>query len=400
MTNEALSTDVVIVGAGPAGSATAGLLARRGRRVLLLDRARFPRDKTCGDGLTPRAVAVLDRLGLLPELLAAGYQRIHGARLVAPTGRTFSMHFADYNLGLPGYGLVVPRFELDERLRQWAVAQGAQFRAGIQVSRPMYERGRVVGVESEAVNVRAPLTVVATGASIGLHRALGILKQMPPGVNAIRGYFTGVVDLGGEFEFYFDRELLPGYAWVFPLSDGRANVGLGVLARNGADETPNVRRLLADFMARQPRLRNAQAVGPAKGYPLRIDFPRYRPIGAGFLLAGEALGLVNPVTGEGIDLALESAELAAAAADNALRQGNVGEPGLRPYARALGIRFGSFFRGIHLLLRLAMGSHAIDVLIRQADRKPHLARIIAGINLGMVSPWVAFSPRTWWDILM
>src|SRR5665811_705679 len=226
------SADVVIVGAGPAGSTAAALLARDGWDVLMVDRAEFPRDKTCGDGLTPRAVAVLDRLGVLPALTSNGYQRINGALTVAPNGAVFHVRFGDLGLGLPDYGLVVPRFELDDRLRRHAMALGARFVAGLHVTGPLRQGDRVTGVEGQAggqaVRVEAPLTIVATGASIGLLRPFGVLSQMPPTVNAIRGYFTGVPDLSDEFEFYFDRELAAGYGWIFPLADGRANVGLAL----------------------------------------------------------------------------------------------------------------------------------------------------------------------------
>jgi len=401
--NRTDSADIVIVGAGPAGSVTAAMLAKRGWDVLLLDRAVFPRDKTCGDGLTPRAVAVLERLGLLAAFPTHKYQIIHSARLVAPDGTDWQMRFGDYDLELPHFGLVVPRYELDDRLRQQAIAQGARFQAGVRVTRLLDEAGRVVGVQSREsgglVTVRATLTVLATGANIGLLRSAGLLERMPPGMNAIRGYFTGVPDLTDAFEFYFDQKLNPGYAWIFPLADGRANVGLGVPARRGAGGAPNLRQLLAEFMARQPKLQAAQPVGPIRSYPLRTDFPRYRAIGDGFLIVGEALGLVNPVTGEGIDLAMESAELAAEAADKALRQGDVSVGGLVSYERALRSNYASFFRGVRLLLRLATGRRALNLLIRKAGYKPYLAHIMAGINLGTVSPWLAFFPRTWWNIL-
>ncbi len=414
MAVEIETADVVIVGAGPAGSTLAGLLAGRGHEVLLLDRAAFPRDKTCGDGLTPRAIPVLGRLGALDELRAARYREIRGACLVAPNGASWHMRFADYDLGLPAFGLTVPRLELDECLRQHALGCGARFRGGVRVAGPLTGgpsvaygtragRGHVVGVEAQAdgvsLAIRGRLTVLATGASIGLLRTFGLLEAMPPGVTAIRGYFEGVGELSDEFEFFFDRELSPGYAWVFPLSDGRANIGLGLFNRRDGGADLNLRRLLSEFLARHPRLRDARPVGPLKGYPIRIDFPRGPAIGNGFLLVGEALGLVNPVTGEGIDLAMESAELAAESIDAALARGDTTARGLRPYERALHARYASFFRGVHLLLRLATSPRAIDRLIRQAQRRPRLARTIAGINLGVASPWQAFAPWIWLEIL-
>ncbi|MGC8780039.1 MAG: hypothetical protein ACP5UQ_04150, partial [Anaerolineae bacterium] len=129
------------------------------------------------------------------------------------------------------------------------------------------------------------------------------------------------------------------------------------------------------------------------------DFPRCRTVGDGFLVIGEAAGLVNPVTGEGIDLAMESAELAAEAISTALAAGDVTAVGLRCYERDLRAHYGAFFRGVRVLLRLATGPRALNILIRKAPRRPALARAIAGINLGVASPWLAFSPQTWRDLL-
>jgi menaquinone-9 beta-reductase len=161
----------------------------------------------------------------------------------------------------------------------------------------------------------------------------------------------------------------------------------------------NLRRLLVEFIARRPRLRDARPVGPLRGFPLRTDFPTYRAGGDGFLLVGESLGLVNPVTGEGIDLALESAELAAPVIAAAVAAGDITWRSLAPYGRALNAEYASLFRGVKVLVRLANNPRAICVLAGKAKKKPRLARLIAAINLGVASPWQAFSPLTWWDIL-
>ena len=138
--------DVIIVGAGPAGSTAAAILAGRGRDVILVDRAAFPRDKTCGDGLTPRAIAMLDRLGVRARLENAGYQRITGARTVAPNGVESHICFADYDLGLPDFGLVVPRYELDDHLRRHTLDHGARFWSGLHVAGPSYDGRQIDGV--------------------------------------------------------------------------------------------------------------------------------------------------------------------------------------------------------------------------------------------------------------
>ncbi|HEX9118716.1 MAG TPA: geranylgeranyl reductase family protein [Anaerolineae bacterium] len=397
--------DVIVVGAGPGGSTAAALLARAGWDVLLLDRADFPRDKTCGDGLTPRAVAVLEHLGLLGELQAQGYQAIEGARVISPRAEILDVPFAQYGpaLGLPPLGLVIPRYELDDRLRAHALACGARFQSGVHVTQPVSADGQVVGVAGtqggKAFTARARLTILATGANIGLLKAFGVLSTMPPGVNAVRGYYRGVADLGKEFEFYFENEIVPGYAWVFPLSDGRANVGVGYFARSGDGKTPDVKRMLTDFLARHARFSDATPEGPVKGFPLRTDFPSHAASGPGFLILGESLGLVNPATGEGIDFAMESAELAAEAAAAALAGKDTTRRSLLRYDRLLERRYGSLFRGLQVVKHLAMGPRGISILVHKAQTRPHLARVIAGVTLGTISPWAAFAPRVWWDIL-
>ena len=339
----------------------------------------------------------------LPLVLQAnGYRAIHGARLIAADGDTWHMRFADYDLRLPDFGLVVPRLELDELLRQHAVEQGARFLATADITRPLHGPA-VIGVcgrrPDGPLTVQARLTVLATGAAIGLLRSFGILRTMPIGINAVRGYFAGVADLADTFDFYFEHDLAPGYAWIFPVSADRANVGLGMLRGARSGPPPDLRARLADFMQRQPRLRHATPLGPLKSYPIRIDFPACPVVGDGFLVVGEAAGLVNPVTGEGIDLALESAEIAADAIHVALALGDTTAHGLRSYARTLHRRYAGFFRGVRVLLRLATGPTALGILIRRAQRRPWLAHTIAGINLGVASPWLAFSPRTWWELL-
>jgi len=405
LNSESRHVDVIIAGAGPGGTTAAALLAQIGWNVLLVDRAHFPRDKTCGDGLTPRAIAVVERLGLLDDLLAVGHEPLHGARVVAPTGEILDVRFDCYApaLGLPGIALVVPRYELDQILLEHAVDCGARFCPGVHVTRPIIEAGQVVGVEGTAAgerfSARAPLTIVATGANIGLLRAFGVLQQMPPGVNAVRAYYTGVADLTDEFEFYFEYDIAPGYAWVFPVAGGRANIGIGYFARTPEGKPPDVKKLLTGFLARHERFRAAQQEGPVKGFPLRTDFPSHTPIGPGFLILGESLGLVNPATGEGIDFAMESAEFAAQTADLALGRHDTTRYGLRPYARLLDRHYSSLFRGLQVVKHLAMGPRAISILVHKARGKPHLAQMIAGVTLATVSPWSAFSPHVWWDIL-
>ncbi len=396
-----LKADALVVGAGPAGSAAAARLAAAGWDVLLVDRAEFPRDKTCGDGLTPRAVRTLQTLGAF-DPVAARAHRLTAARIVSPGGYQLRIDFADHLDGWPHFALVLPRYELDDRLRQHAIANGARFLGGCKVIAPLPARsGALAQRNGEPITIEARLVILATGASLPLLCSFGFLHQLPATVSAARAYWEGVEGPDDAMEFFFDRRFARGYLWLFPLGEGRANIGLGLFPYNGQPRPPAARLLsdaLTNYAPLATRLRRARRIGPVKGYPLRTDFPHHPLVADGVLLAGEACGLVNPVTGEGIDLALESGMLAAAAADAALRSGDMAAA-LSSYARELRSRFAAFFREMRWLVRWAMGPRALDILVRQGARHPALARTITLVNLGLLPPRAALSLRTWRDIL-
>jgi len=399
--------EVIVVGAGPAGSIAARELALRGHDVLLVEKARFPRPKTCGDGLTPRAVAALRQLGLEERVQAAGAHRIEQAVLIGPRGHAMTMPFHGLPGQLPTYGYVLPRILLDDLLRRAAQAAGAILWQDSKVVAPLQDRrGRIRGVElvqnGHRRQVVARLTILATGAAFPLLKAFGFLTRLPPVVRAVRGYWDHVDDLSPQMEFYFTvLNRTTGYAWLFPTATGQANIGLGVFPRTtGSHTSLNVRTMLERFIATEPslqrRLDDAMPKGKPAGYPLRTDFPAMRSWQPGCIVVGEAAGLVNPVTGEGIDLAIESGLLAAQTVHPFLRHDRLLDAGLFAYDFRLRRRYGLFFRGLHLLLRRAMGPRALARLIRQGNRHPALAKRIAGINLGTTSPYTAFLPSTWY----
>ncbi len=396
--------DIVIVGAGPAGSALALLAARAGADVLLLDKAMFPREKTCGDGLTPRAVAALERIGLLEGVESVASHRVTGAYLRSPSGHVWRMNFDEGWFDLPDFGLIVPRYTLDAFLAEQAVSAGASFWPGTEAVDLLRDGRRVVGVavrrDGRIAEIRASLTAIATGASIALLRRLGILPKMPPVILAARGYYSGVSGLEDVLEFHFEREMLPGYAWIFPMGDGRANVGVGLFSK-GRPARPM--RALEEFVRSEHvagRFRDARLEGRIKSYPLRTDYPLYDAHGDGYILLGESLGLVNPVSGEGVDLALESAEIAAPVVLAALERGETTRRSLREYDRRLRHRFESYFRGMRILRDRAMVPTALDSLIRRSARDRELAKTVTGINLGVISPWVvAEKPNLIWRVL-
>lgn len=380
--------DVVIVGAGPGGSTVGYYLAKQGLDVLLLDKADFPRDKTCGDGLTPRALTILEDMGLLSELLPLG-SRLNRVEIASATGQTVEAPFPGKN-GRPGYTLIVPRLTLDDTLRSHAIAHGAQFQSQV----------RVTGVEANTKGVKitgkcsggsfsatARVAVVATGASIPLLQQMGLLKKMPTVALAARAYFEEVKGLSDCMQLSFAGVPLPGYGWVFPLRHGAANIGAGIFPWGlaGRGMSRNTRQAFDRFI-QNPQLKEmlagARRVGPVKSYPLRMDFLTAPTYAERTLLVGEATGLVNPLTGEGIDYALESGKVAAEHLLRLLATDDLSLQRLAEYDPLLRRRFQRLFRVCSLTRDLFVNPLLINLMVRLAARRPDLKMTLIRIAFG------------------
>jgi len=387
--------DVLIVGAGPAGSALAYFLARQGIDVLLLDKAEFPRDKTCGDGLTPRALRMLRVIGLLDKVIISGF-RINGAVIYAPNGEQISSSVPACG-DLPQFLVVLPRYQLDNLIREHAVAAGAEFRPQVNVTNvlraPMSDS--IVGVRAYGPNglveLRARYTVLATGASVGLLDRAHLLQASPRFARATRVYYEGMQQLSDHLEFHFDSVPLPGYGWIFPVSPTAANVGVCCFAE--AVRIPS-RRAFDDFTASPrvaQRLKMAERHGPVKGYPMRIDFPTAQLDFPGLLLLGEAAGLVNPLTGEGIDYALESAEVGAESLVHAFRTGESLKQTGHSFSQALRDRFLRTFIIFSRLRDIYVRPWLLNRMVAAAARHEAAQRTFIQVCLGSADPAQALS---------
>jgi geranylgeranyl reductase family protein len=393
--------DVAVVGAGPGGSAAAYYLAKRGLGVLLLDKAEFPRDKTCGDGLTPRAVGVLEDMGLLSNLTRAG-REINGVEIYAPDGFAIGAALPRRRGGAAPI-LVVPRLVLDNIVREHAVRGGARFQSGVLVT-GIEQAGAGVVVRGQkcghALEIRARMAVVATGAAVPLLVRLGLLRRAPRMMLAARAYFEGMRGLGDRIQIRFNHVPLPGYGWVFPLSPAGANIGAGFYppVRSRKRLPPNPQKVFDGFVGGgtlRALLEGGRRVGPVKGYPLRVDFPGAPASGDGVLLVGEAAGLVNPLTGEGIDYALESAQIAAEYAGRALlSDGNRGDGEHAEYERLLRARFERLFAFCRRLRDATAHALLLNRLARIASHRDDLKMLLVDIVLGTREIPAHLSART------
>lgn len=317
----ASSHDVLIIGAGPAGSACARLLAQAGRDVWLVDAQAFPRDKTCGDGLVPDTHAALRRLGVHERVMLAARTAL-SARCVAPSGGA---------IDVPGELAVLPRRDLDAILCEAAVESGAHMVAPARFIAPLHDAtGRVIGAQlghgGQTREVRCNWLVLATGATPAAVIAAGLCERRTPSAMALRTYIRhpALAAEAPHLRFVWHRRLRGGYGWVFPAPDGVFNIGVGVLDSHSAfaesgsgkrHKVRNLRELFDDFVAVDAvagrLVRDGERLGELKGAPLRCDLDGARWSAAGVLVTGEAAGATYAFTGEGIGKALETGIAAA-----------------------------------------------------------------------------------------
>jgi geranylgeranyl reductase family protein len=405
--------DVIIVGAGPGGSAAAYHLARHGLSVLLLEKTEFPREKVCGDGLTPRAVKQLINMGVpgTAEGVAGvanadGWVRNKGLRVLGG-GIRLELDWPDL-ASFPDYGLTRTRLDFDELLARRAVDAGAKLLTSHNVIGPALDAaGRVVGVKAqvgpgkEPAEFRAPLVIAADGVSGRFPLSLGMTKRedRPIGV-AVRRYYRcpakhddDYLESWLELHSREDRDkLLPGYGWIFGMGDGRVNVGLGVLNSSAAFGKTNYRNMLTDWLSTTPDEwglnDEANADGATQGAALPMGFNRVPHYTRGVMLVGDSGGMVNPFNGEGIAYAMESGELAAEIAIQALARpaGPERERALRQYPLELKARYGGYYRLGGWFVKLIGNPRVMKVATQHGMPHPTLMRFVLKLLANLTDP--------------
>lgn len=385
--------DVVVVGAGPGGSTAAYHLAQAGRRVLVVDKARFPRDKVCGDGLTPRAVAALHRMEI--DTTGPTWARAHGLRIVGG-GITLELPWPALNTW-PGYAVVQTRHDFDSLLLDRARKAGATVWEETEVTGALTdERGVITGVTVQAngdtASVEAHSVIAADGVANRFGLALGArrIEERPMGV-AVRTYYRSPRSLDDFMESYLELwagdDLLPGYGWIFPVPDGTVNVGLGLLNTSKHFRSVDYKKLLRDWVAGLPQeweLTPQNMIGKIRGGSLPMGFNRTPLAKPGLMLIGDAAGAVNPFNGEGIAYAMETAEIAAMVADDALRSGD--PRALRAYPDELRDRYEGYFILGRTFVRLIGNATVMGLLTKYGMRREWLMRFAFKVLANLTEP--------------
>ncbi|MGZ4240619.1 MAG: geranylgeranyl reductase family protein [Actinomycetota bacterium] len=384
--------DVAIVGGGPAGSTAAYHLASRGRRVVVIDKARFPRDKVCGDGLTPRAVKCLRAMGV--SIDDPSWARADGLRIIGG-GVTLELPWPELD-AWPQEALVRTRLDFDSLLLEHARKAGAEVWEETEVTSSLVDdRGVVTGVayaNGDRGEVRAPIVIASDGVAnrfgipLGVHR----IPSRPMGV-AVRTYFHSPrwtdTYLESYLELWRGSDLLPGYGWIFPLPDGTVNVGLGLLNTSKHFQAVDYKKLLWDWVAGLPAewgLTRENQVGKIRGGSLPMGFNRAPLARPGLMLVGDAAGAVNPFNGEGIAYAMETAAIAADVADEALRAGD--PRALRIYPERLRDAYEGYFILGRTFVKLIGHAPIMSALTRHGLKREWLMRFAFKILANLTEP--------------
>ena len=372
-------------------------MARSGVKTLLLEKTEFPREKVCGDGLTPRAVKEL--LDLNIDLTTHGWIKNKGLRIIG-AGHRLELAWPELSV-FPDYGLVRTRADLDEILAKRAADLGADLHQSTAVTGPVMEEDRIVGVTTknaagEERTYRAPIVVAADGNSSRLSLSMGLTKRddRPLGV-AVRTYFRSPRHEDDWLESWlelWDRDrLLPGYGWIFGVGDGTSNVGLGILNSSPAFSNVDYRALLMRWVASMPKEWGyvpEEMVGPIRGAALPMGFNRTPHLHKGMLLVGDAGGMVNPFNGEGIAYAMESGRIAAETIVASLAEGSdrARDVRLSTYPTRLKSEWGGYYTLGRVFVKLIGNDRVMKVATEKGLAHPTLMKFTLKLLANLSEP--------------
>lgn len=392
--------DLIVVGGGPAGAAATLFARRRGLRTLLLDREGFPRDKVCGDALSGKAISILHELDLLDGVRELPGATIHEVVFGSPghVDAHIDLRRHDHRDLLTGKlmpmeGFVIRRKVVDAFLFEAARAASDRCIERFAVSDLLVENGAVCGVsgrctgegdEGQETEFRARLVLGCDGFNSIVARKTGVYRHDSRHlVVALRRYYENVGGLTDQIELHFVDEVLPGYFWIFPLADGQANIGIGMLHRSLKKRHVNLRKALVSVISRPPfadRFAEARPLEDPVGWNLPVGSTRRKCCGDGFMLLGDAAGLIDPFTGEGIGNALYSARFAAEVAAEAVEAGDFSARFLQHrYERRLWDTLGDELKISTRMQSLGRWRSLLDLAIRRAAGNPEVSDLICGM---------------------
>ena len=400
--------DAVIVGAGPSGCTAALYAHKYGLKTLLLDKAVFPRDKVCGDALSGKSVRILKELGLLEEVGDLDGSVINRLTFGSPKNKIFDVYLkGKENNDQITKGFVIPRKIFDNFLFKKADAV-TDTRQGFTVQDLIFENDFVADIKGKTNDgfeqeIRAPLVLGCDGPTSIVSRKLGVYEmEMEHTSVALRCYFEGVDGLTDQIELHYVKELNPGYFWLFPAGEGKANIGLGLSKNDAKKEKRTLRQIMDDLIQTEyfkQRFSHAKKLETPVGWNLPLGSIHRKNYGNGFLLLGDAAGLVDPFTGEGIGNAMVSGKYAIQVAKKCRETGDYTESELAEYDKLLWGEIGSELRTSTKLQSLARYRFLLNFVIGRGARNEDVRGIISSMLANEIPRDELSSPMFYFKIL-
>jgi len=400
--------DVIIVGAGPAGTAAALYAHRLGLNCILLDKAVFPRDKICGDALSGKSVRIMRELGILDELNNLDGSEINRITFGSPKNIQFDVNLkGTQNNDQITKGFVIPREIFDNYLFEKADAVTETLQ-GFSVKDLIIENDCVMGIIGKTKNgieeeIRAPIVMGCDGSNSIVARKLGLYEmEMDHTSVAVRCYYEGVKGLTDQIELHYVKEVNPGYFWLFPAGDGRANIGIGLSKSDMKKENRTLRQIMDEVTQTEyfkERFANAKQLERPVGWNLPLGSIHRKNHGNGFMLLGDAAGLVDPFTGEGIGNAMVSGQYAMEVAAKSKLSGDFSEKAFAEYDELLWREIGKELRTSTKLQSLARSKFLLNFVINRASRNEEVQNIISGMLANEIPKDELSSPLFYFKIL-
>jgi geranylgeranyl reductase family protein len=400
--------DVIVVGGGPAGTTAALFAKRAGLNVLLVDKKHFPRDKICGDAISGKSIHYLTELGLFEEVVNAPNAEVHNIVFSSPNEKSIKINFtngADLGKGLSGF--ICRRLVFDNILFQ-AAKKEMDVIEGLNVKDITRENGQVLGISGqngngEKMKFTAKITVGADGFNSIVSRKMNLYDRDPRHwLVATRAYYKGVTDLNDSIELHYVKETLPGYFWIFPADNGLANVGIGMVYKSLKKKGISIRQAHINATESEffrKRFENAVLEGDIRGWNLPTGSKRRKIHGDGFILLGDAAGLIDPFTGEGIGNAMCSGYFAAQVLQEACDKNDFSANFLRKYPKRLWRHLGPELTMYTRLQQVGRIYPLINLVVGKASKSREVLKWLGDMIVGKIPKTQLLNPLTYLKLL-